>query len=236
MEKLVYIYALEYPEGNIRYIGKTVNLRRRYKRHIREARKCTSSHKLAWIRSILNENDLPYVSILDKVPLVEWEYWERYYIQKAKEDGYDLVNSTNGGDGNSNPSKAVRDKISKSLKKYYENAETWNKGLRGISSGYPKGKKRTEKDRLANSNRKKEYFKTHEPWNKDILKPPVSDYKGRENLNTKHIYQCDLDGKILREWVSVSVAYHTLGFGRKGITRCLKGIRKSAYGFIWKYV
>lgn len=29
MERFAYIYALEYPEGNIRYIGKTVNLRKR---------------------------------------------------------------------------------------------------------------------------------------------------------------------------------------------------------------
>lgn len=27
MEEFAYIYALEYPERNVRYIGKTVNLR-----------------------------------------------------------------------------------------------------------------------------------------------------------------------------------------------------------------
>lgn len=46
MDDRVYIYALEYPKGNVRYIGKANNFRKRYKRHIRDAMKYTSSHRL----------------------------------------------------------------------------------------------------------------------------------------------------------------------------------------------
>lgn len=224
MGEFAYIYALEYPEGNIRYIGKTVNLRKRYHRHINDARKYTSSHKLAWIRSILNHNDIPYVSIVDKVPLKDWQYWERYYIQYYREQGYNLVNTTDGGDGNQNPSEEIRSKISE--------------GLKGISTGYPKGKKRSETDRQANSERKKQYFATHSVWNKDkgALLEPEQNYVGRINLKTRHIYQCDLNGVVLKEWRSVSVACHSLGFRRGGIADCLHKGRDSAYGFIWKYV
>lgn len=238
MERFAYIYALEYPEGNIRYIGKTVNLRKRYHRHINDARKYTSSHRLAWIRSILNHNDIPYISIVDKVPLKDWQYWERYYIQYYREQGYNLVNTTDGGDGNQNPSEEIRSKISEGLKEYYIDNSPWNKGLKGVSTGYPKGRKRSEADRQANSERKKQYFAIHSVWNKDkcTLLEPEQNYVGRTDLKTRHIYQCDLNGVVLKEWRSVSVACHSLGFRRGGIADCLHKGRNSAYGFIWKYV
>lgn len=38
MERKVYIYSLEYPEGNVRYIGKTIDLKRRYVNHLYSAK------------------------------------------------------------------------------------------------------------------------------------------------------------------------------------------------------
>jgi hypothetical protein len=47
--KLVKIYALIDPETyEVRYVGKTTNLKRRLNRHLNESRKSTSSHKKAW--------------------------------------------------------------------------------------------------------------------------------------------------------------------------------------------
>lgn len=59
MERKVYIYSLEYPEDNVRYIGKTINLKQRYRRHIYDSDCKTSSRKLAWIRSLLNQGIKP---------------------------------------------------------------------------------------------------------------------------------------------------------------------------------
>lgn len=238
MKECVYIYALEYPKGNVRYIGKANNFRKRYRRHIRDAMKCTSSHRLAWIRSILNQGDLPYITIVDSVPKSEWGYWEQYYIKKYREDGYDLVNETIGGDGNFEPPKSVRDKISNTLKEYYKTHSIWNKGTKGVSVGYPKGKKRTKEDAEANSKRKKEYYKSHNIWNKGKIFSPVEpnpNYVGRQNLKTRHILQCDLNGNVIREWQSVSVARNTLGLHRGPIVHCLEGGQSEAYGFIWRY-
>ena len=52
--------------------------------------------------------------------------------------------------------------------------------------------------------------------------------KGRN----KPILQYDLDGNFIREW---ECAYDVGKEVNKGINRCLKGRRKTAYGFIWKY-
>lgn len=235
-ERVVYIYALEFPRGEIRYIGKSYNPEERFKSHIRDSIKSTRSHKMAWIRSLLNEGKEPYLEILGEVPESEWEYWERYCIEEAIKLGFNLVNSTPGGDGISNPSEDIREKISNSLKEYFKKNSIWNKGTKGVSSGYPKGKKRTEEDARANSERKKEYYKTHKPWNYGVSSiTPNSEYKGREDLKTREIVQFDLEGNFVAEWKSVSVVCHVLGKRRGLIAKCLKGRRTDAYGYIWKY-
>ena len=53
--------------------------------------------------------------------------------------------------------------------------------------------------------------------------------------NVRHILQCDLNGNVIREWQSVSVARNTLGLHRQPISRCLEGRQADAYGFIWRY-
>lgn len=60
-------------------------------------------------------------------------------------------------------------------------------------------------------------------------------YVGRKDLKTRHILQCDLNGNVIREWQSVSVARNTLGLHRQPISRCLEGRQADAYGFIWRY-
>ena len=50
--------------------------------------------------------------------------------------------------------------------------------------------------------------------------------------NNKPILQYDLDGELIREWECAA------DVGRKvkgNICDCLKGNRKTAYGYIWKY-
>lgn len=53
--------------------------------------------------------------------------------------------------------------------------------------------------------------------------------------NSKSIIQCDLEGKIIKEWPSMSEAERQLGISNSKITACCKGKIKKAGGFIWKY-
>ena len=50
--------------------------------------------------------------------------------------------------------------------------------------------------------------------------------------NNKPIFQYDLDGNFIREW---ECAYDVGKEVNGGINDCLKGRRKTSYGFIWKY-
>lgn len=52
---------------------------------------------------------------------------------------------------------------------------------------------------------------------------------------TKKVFQYDLQGKFIKEWISATEVQRQLGIKRPLIVRVCKGRRKSTGGFIWKY-
>ena len=52
---------------------------------------------------------------------------------------------------------------------------------------------------------------------------------------SKHILQFYKDGTFVNEWQSAKEAERKLGIAQSLICRCLKGRRKSAGGFVWRY-
>ena len=95
-----YIYTLSDPiTGEIRYVGKTSSLKRRIYAHINECKGDRKSHKINWIKSLLEKNERPLISILDVINKSDWQYWEQYWIEQFKQWGFNLTNLTKGGDG-----------------------------------------------------------------------------------------------------------------------------------------
>ncbi len=85
--------------NKIRYIGKSKNPKQRWSGHIKFATKGDNSHRSRWIRQLLKENLVPDYEILEEVPLDDWQRYEKKWVQFAKEQGFDLTNMTEGGDG-----------------------------------------------------------------------------------------------------------------------------------------
>lgn len=117
--KTVFIYALCEPgTRTVRYIGKTSRPEKRLREHLASApRKRT--HRDCWLSSILLSGQVPTMEILDEVPQEDWEFFERGYIQVHREAGFDLTNSTDGGDGVSEGTKLSEEhkaKISRAVK------------------------------------------------------------------------------------------------------------------------
>lgn len=52
---------------------------------------------------------------------------------------------------------------------------------------------------------------------------------------TKKIFQYDLNGVFLKEWISATEVQRELGIKSPLIVRVCKGRRKSTGGFIWRY-
>ena len=93
------IYALCQPDGVIRYIGKTIRpLAARFRAHLQRARGGEISHLFNWIRSVLSTGHLPTISLIGEVEgngSSEEIAWIKYF----RDEGIDLVNSTDGGEG-----------------------------------------------------------------------------------------------------------------------------------------
>lgn len=95
---ITYIYAMTDEFGNIRYVGKSNDLKTRYKYHLKES-KNKRTHKEKWINSMLEKNIKPDCFILEECIFSDWIFMEEYWIAQIKSWGFNLTNGTNGGEG-----------------------------------------------------------------------------------------------------------------------------------------
>lgn len=87
---MIYIYTLSHPITNeVRYVGKTINVNRRFKQHLHDKR---CSHKASWVKSLKNEGLKPIMTILETCS-DNWQEREIYWMSQ-----YDnLTNLKKGG-------------------------------------------------------------------------------------------------------------------------------------------
>lgn len=97
----VIIYGVIDPVTNeCRYVGKTVDLKNRIRKHLYTSRVQCVNHKDYWIRSVVNKGVDPIFIELEVVPKgVGWEEYERFWISYLKVLGARLCNHTSGGGG-----------------------------------------------------------------------------------------------------------------------------------------
>lgn len=97
--RTAFIYGLRCPlTGLIRYIGKSINPRKRLSRHLHDSRN-RKGHRENWLLYLSKQGLKPTLEIIAKVPELEWEFWERSYIRLYRCLGFALVNGTDGGEG-----------------------------------------------------------------------------------------------------------------------------------------
>ena len=106
MKNVIYIYSLIDPDTNeVRYIGKTSNIKRRYYEHTTNIK--SNSHKSNWIRNLHTDGKSPILNIIEECNYGDWELREKYWISQFN----NLTNGTEGGeDGRMTPQ--VREKLS----------------------------------------------------------------------------------------------------------------------------
>jgi hypothetical protein len=142
-----------------------------------------------------------------------WRCWEKYYIKKYRDLGYQLENKNEGGGGPEIVSQETRNKIS-------------NHTTRGNKiSKANKGKTMAHKG--------KSFSEEH----KAKIKATRGFLKGRPNTwQTKAVLQYDLEGNFIKEFVSQIEAQYFMGKPKSdGIGAVCRGNQKTAYGYKWKY-
>lgn len=255
MTKETYIYKISDELGNVRYIGKSNNPRRRLYQHINDK---SNLHKFNWLNSIIKRGSKPIIEIIEKVSVDIWQEREIYWIAKFKEDGFDLINLTLGGEGGNGMKHTEESK--QSMSKSKKGIKLSEEHRKSISEAV---KKKAEES--PNYNRSGNNLK--QPIDKDLLyqlyisenisipeiaeKLDCSEKKVWDNLQdygikkdkriwkkqcasqpTKVVLQYDLEGNLIKEWKSVVEINKKMKIKPD---KCCRGEAKSAGGFIWRY-
>ena len=228
-----YIYCLFDKNEILLYIGKTKNLLK-----IREAQ-----HKKRLNKEIS-------IFELDYIDDNEWKFWEKHYISLFRSWGFKLENKNKGGGGLSSHTEESLQKM-----RGKQHPGTSNK-LKGRSrpdvSKRLKGKNLNNITKQKISKNKKGHIcyqdpkriekiinsnKQHYILNSERNQKISNKLKGRK-INwskTKPIFQYDLEGNFIKEWISATEAGKYLNKPSSAISECCSNKRKSAYKYIWKY-
>ena len=141
----------------------------------------------------------PTIHLLDEVSSDGWEFWERFYISLFRSWGFNLTNSTPGGDGIPKGfkfSQETRDRMSsshKGLKFSDEHKKNISESNRGNANFKGNSHSEETKEKIKNSNIGKN--KGKEPWNKgkkgvysrESLEKMSKSRMGKEPWNKKQV-------------------------------------------------
>lgn len=206
----ILIYKLIDPRSNeIRYVGKTKKtLRKRLYEHLTKRNLIPKTHKNNWVKQLLNEGFKPIIEIVEVVNELNWKEREMYHIKKLKTDGIKLTNTTDGGDG-ALGTKQSEESIRKALK--------------------------TRKDRYGDL-----AFKISDKQKECIRIAQIGRIKSNNEIEKqanhlrKTLFQCDLNGNIIKEWFGVRKCAKELNIDYYKLKYYIKS-HKPLNGFIWKY-
>ncbi len=132
----VFIYALSDPEtGEVRYVGKTMNMQARHKGHRNEK---SETHKCHWIAALKRKGLNPIIEELERIENSserEWHQAERFWISYLRFLGCRLCNILKGGHGPTMASRETALKISlakkgKPGKSLGPHSEQWKANIR----------------------------------------------------------------------------------------------------------
>lgn len=126
----IYIYGLFCPVAQtIRYVGKSSNPQKRLNGHVCGALRGYYDHHTArWLRALHQDGHRPEIVILHEVvPSESWQEIERAFIASAADRGWNLTNSTAGGEGldylDPKDDARYRANLSRSLKQVWSSPE-----------------------------------------------------------------------------------------------------------------
>jgi group I intron endonuclease len=222
--KKVFIYGLIDPISNqIRYIGKTNDIKRRLKRHINE-RFLHDSHKDRWIRKLIDSGNYPEIELIEVVPFENWIFWEKFYISYFKYIGGNLTNGTNGGDEPPS-SKGRKHTLESRLK------------MSNTKKGKPipwlnKGTKRSDEHR---NNLSKSCKGRVSPNKGKIFNEEYRKKLSDSSTSKRKVKQLHADGSMIKIWESIAAAQKALQI--RHISEVCKGNTsyKTSGGYKWEY-
>lgn len=232
-----YIYGLYDPvTWNLRYVGQTIDYKRRYARHLSNARNLDSKDQTyceRWVAKRLRETEEPPIlrilvsttrDCLDKI--------EAHYVSFLNKFN-DLTNISGGGKVHFEVSKSTREKISKAGKgrKFTEihkkRISESQKGKTISQSAISRCKETKIKNGTLHLGGKNSH---------NYGVPKSEETKRRISLaKSKEVHQYTLEGEFVRTWRGCSYAAECFGINESGISSCALGGISCYKNFIWVY-
>lgn len=238
--KKIYIYGLvDSIKNELKYIGKSVNPKNRYRKHLQESKK-KLTYKDRWLNKLLENNQKPELLIIDVVNENNWVFWEKHYISYFKSIGCILTNISEGGD---NPPNQIGKKRSKEIIEKIRNKNIGKKRSDDIKKKMSLSKKGKPIPHLNNEKNRSHLHKKNLSLS---LKGRISPNKGKKyddvhskllsnahSHQKKSVIQMSLNGEIIKIWDSISEAKKEIKNSHIG--ECCSGKIKTAGGYKWKY-
>ena len=234
----VKIYALICPDnGNVRYIGITKrSLHVRLSEHMKERH---VNKRCSWIRSLKNKNLKPQIILIDEVNS-DYDFWEQHYISLFSSFGFNLVNGTFGGMYKATLTQEVKNKLSDSKKKYkfttehLTNTREAAKRRRGIKLSAEHIEKVSQKLRGRKHSHETKLKMSLAQYGRKFTNEEKENCR-QSSKSKKAILQIDMNGKVVRQWVSLRQAQVEGGFHRGHIKSCIIGEYNHHGGYKWMY-
>lgn len=222
------IYALIDPETNkIRYIGQTINVKRRYRQHL--SAKDTNKHKFNWINSLKSKNLKPLIKVIGIYDRSIIDNMERFWIDYCKRIGCKLVNCDSGGNGKKVVSEETRKKISMANKGKtnmlgYRHTEECKKLMSETRKGIKQSQETIDKRKM---------FGAKNPF---YGKGPMKNKFGKYHHASKSVIKIDIiTNNIINIYQSISEASKLSKVSRMDIGLVCNNKKESAGGFKWEF-
>ena len=259
---MAFIYKITNKITKKCYIGETKhNPETRWKRHLRAINKNTGCPALRdAIKKYGVENFKLEVLIIcfDQDRYI----YEKQYIKKYNSQVPNGYNILEGGEGGGfigkKHTEETKQKLSESLKKFYENPEERHKksltnkeamkkvDMKKIIANSENYKKAVEEGRVGGR-----AHKLSEETKQKIRESVLKYYKENQekprqiniekhrnimaNATGKKVIQYTTNNEFIKEYISISEAGRTSGVKKRNIQQVLLGKNKTAGGYIWKY-
>ena len=94
--KRAYIYGITDEHGTVRYVGKSVDVARRFKDHLSEKERNYPVY--TWLRKQIKENREVSCFVIASVIVEDWQTVEKTVIRQYRDEGHKLLNLADGGD------------------------------------------------------------------------------------------------------------------------------------------
>lgn len=236
--KKEFIYCLKDPRDFfVKYVGKTNNLKKRFKEHISES-KNKKTKRERWINKLIKLNLKPIMEVLKEIEFGESVVWEPFYIKKFKQEGCDLVNYDElglGTPGDKIKNKKLLTELHEKSKIKINQYDTCGNFIQSFDS--LRGAEEELKINHGNISRCCSGKQAHAGgfiFKKETDKTPV-DKLVFLNAIRRAVIEIKEDGMIIKEYPSIMEASRQTGVDNGNISRVCNGKMKKIKNRIFKF-